>query len=145
MLIPLWLVWVAYGLAVASVILLAWHLARVLPSAPSRIPLHLGIDGRPGSYGPKGVLWLAPAIVVPVLAALGLTLTASPPGEYDRAPVLLAMVIVIEIASLLAWAADRLIEVGRKMTHRIAPTRILVTMLPLLATVALNLLISVVR
>ena len=139
---------IAYGIAVAATLLLLRHVARRYPSAPARVPLHIGYDGRPWKrWGPKAALWLAPGILAVVVVVLGAALLRDPPqgGDIESLHLVLALVFVTiaEVAWLAAWLTDRQIELARKMTYRIAPVRILRMMLPLIGTIVATLVVAV--
>jgi len=126
------------AIAVAATLLLLRHLARRYPSVPARIPLRIRIDGRPSKRsGGKAVLWLAPGILAAVLVVLGVLLYVNPPTPELRVPFALMFVVLAEVAWFVAWMLDRQIEVARKMTYRIAPARTLRAFLPILATIAI--------
>jgi hypothetical protein len=128
---------IAYGVAIAAVLLLMWHVARRYPSAPKRIPLRIGIDGRPSKrFGPKAVLWLAPGILAATLVILGVALRLDPPKSDVHMVLAFVFLTIAEVAWYAAWIIDRQIELARKMTYRIAPMRTLRVSLPLLVTVA---------
>ena len=44
------------------------------------------------------------------------------------------MLAIAEVAWFAGWTIDRQIELARKMTYRIAPSRMLRALLPLIAT-----------
>lgn len=140
---------IAYGIAVAATLLLIRYVARRYPSAPARVPLRIGIDGRPSKRsGPKAVLWLAPAILVVVLLTLGLVLfrLLPPTGEeLERVQVMMALVFltIAEVAWFAGWSTDRQIELARKMSYRIAPARTFRALLPILVTTAAALVVAV--
>jgi hypothetical protein len=128
---------IAYGIAVAATLLLIRHVARRYRAAPKRVPLRIGIDGRPSKRsGPKRVLWLAPGIIVAVLIVLGVALRLDPPQERVQLVLALVFLILAQVAWYAGWLIDRQIELARKMTYRIAPMRTLRVSLPLLITIA---------
>lgn len=133
-------VWFAYGIALVSTALLARHVARRYPTAPRRLPAHIGIDGRASRYSlPRAFLWVPPAVLAGIVVVLTAALIVDPPQPAKQLTVALAFLIVAEAAWLLSWIVDRQIELARKMTYRIAPARLLRALLPLLATVAVTL------
>ena len=93
----------------------------------------------------KRILWVAPAILVAVLLLLGLGLRTAPPRDDQTVVMVLVMVMIAELAWLVAWSVDRQIEIARKMTVRIAPVRLLRVTLPLLVTIAITLAIAFAR
>lgn len=128
---------IAYGVAVVAVLLLVRHLAGRYRSVPARVPLNIGIDGRPSKRsGPKALLWLAPAILGAVLITLGVALAVDPPKHDQELPLALTFLIVSEVAWFCSWVIDRQIELARKMTYRIAPARLLRASLLIIASVA---------
>jgi hypothetical protein len=134
---------IAYGVAVTATLLLMWHVARRYPTAPKRVPLRIGIDGRPSKrFGPRAVLWLAPGILAVTLVILGVALRLDPPEERVHVVLALAFLTIAEVALFAGWIIDRQIELARKMTYRIAPMRTLRASLPILVTVAAVLVLA---
>jgi hypothetical protein len=134
---------IAYGIAVAATLLLMWHVARRYPSAPKRIPLRIGIDGRPSKrFGPRAVLWLAPCILAAVLVVFAVAIQLDPPKESVHVLLALAFLTIAEVAWYCGWIMDRQIELARKMTYRIAPMRSFRATLPILVTVAVVLVLA---
>ena len=133
----------AFAIAAAATLLLMWHVARRYPTAPKRVPLRIGIDGRPSKrFGPKAVLWLAPVILALTLAIFGVALRLDPPEERVHLVLALALLTIAEVAVFTGWIIDRQIELARKMTYRIAPMRTLRASLPILLTVAVVLVLA---
>lgn len=135
---------IAFGIAVGAMLLLFRHVARRYPSIPKRIPWRIEPDGRPAKrlIG-KRFVWLAPAIVAIALAVTGaFAFGLKPPAESERGMIALVFVIFAEIAWLVGWSLDRQIEIARKLTYRIAPARILRACLPVLATIAVLILVE---
>ena len=126
---------IAYAIAVAFVIWLVWHVARAYPSAPKRVPTGIRADGRPGRLGPKATLWLAPLIIALAVGATGVGLLVTPVRPEQHLLLTLVMIAVVEVTWFAGWTIDRQIELARKMTYRVAPSRMLRVLLPLLATV----------
>ncbi len=134
---------VAYGVAAVSTLFLLVHLARRYPSVPKRVPMNIRPDGRPSERtAGKLVLWVAPAIIVVVLALLGVLALVQPPAENQRVIIALVFVTVAEVAWYAAWSIDRQIEMARKMTYRVAPTRLLRALVPLILTVAVTVFVA---
>jgi uncharacterized membrane protein len=134
---------VALAVAVVSALFMLVHLARRYPSVPKRVPLRIREDGRPSKYTTsKAILWLAPAVVVAVLALLVTLAVVSPPPDNQRAVIALVFVTMAEIAWMVSWTIDRQIEMARKMTYRVAPARLFRVMLPLLLTVAVTIFVA---
>jgi hypothetical protein len=128
---------IAYGIAVAATLLLIRHVARRYPSAPARVPLSIGMDGRPSKRSaPKALLWLAPGLLVPVLIFLAIPVGLNPPDERVHVVFALMFLTFAEIAWYIAWITDRQIELARKMSYRVAPVRIWWATVPILVTVA---------
>lgn len=126
-----------------ATLLLMWHVARRYPTAPKRVPLRIGIDGRPSKrFGPRAVLWLAPGILAVTLVILGVALRLDPPEERVHVVLALAFLTIAEVALFAGWIIDRQIELARKMTYRIAPMRTLRASLPILVTVAAVLVLA---
>jgi len=133
---------IAYGVAVVAVALLLLHVARRFGNAPARVPLNIAYDGRPYAYGPRAVLWLAPAIVAAIVAILGVEFSLHPPPPAQQPTLTLVFVVLTEIAWLVGWLVDRQIELARKMSFRIAPARMLLVMLPLFGTIGATLAVA---
>ncbi len=135
---------IAFAIAVVSTLWMLQHIARRYPSVPKRIPWRMRWDGRPSgrSIG-KWFLWVAPVILVATIMVVGFLLhvTGWPPEQGD-ATLALLYIVFAEVAYLVAWSADRQIELARKMTYRISPARTLRVALPMLATVAVMLVLA---
>lgn len=125
----------AYALAVVATLLMLRRVAQLWSNAPARVPLHVGIDGRPGMLAPRPFLWLAPGVVVAVVVYLGAVLATTPP--YAASPLVLALVYVMvaEFAALTGWLASLQVQMGRNQTYRIAPTRLLLAVGPIILTI----------
>jgi len=141
--LPFSIAWIGAAIAIAQIAILAWHLRRRYPSLPKRMPTGLRFDGRPGPTGPKALLWLGPAIIATVTAILVVFLLARPLPEEARLTTFLVFVVIAEVAWLCEWVTDRLVELARGMTHRIAPTRLLLAILPMLATIGIALVVAI--
>ena len=136
---------IAFGIAVASVLLLFHRVWRRYPGIPARVPLRIGVDGRPSRrLGPKGMLWIAPVGLAAAVALVGAACFGFAPPRQDQ-HVLIAAVFLIcaEVAWYVGWILDRQIELARKMTYRIAPARIFRASLPILISVLVILIIAV--
>jgi hypothetical protein len=133
----------AYALAFGSTAFLVWHLARRYPSAPHRIALQIGIDGRPtGPTAGKWILWLAPAVLIVVVPLLGMQLVVAPKPADATLGMALVQIVIAEVAWILVWSTDRQIELARDASARIVPAQFLRVVLPLLATIALTLVVA---
>jgi len=134
--------WSLAALAIAdavAILSVAWagvRLARRYPAIPPRVPLRLRLDGRPRLVGPKSGLWLGPAVLAAVTLGLTIAAIARPPTELQRPALIFAFLMCAECTWFAAWTIDRLIEIARGMTVRIAPQRIFGLAFPILATVA---------
>jgi hypothetical protein len=138
------IVQVAYGIAVAAVLWLVWHVRRRYPSVPKRISLRLRFDGRPSKpTGPRVIVWVAPIALVLVTALLTVLLVKSPPPPDQRVQIALVFVILAETAWATGWSTDRQIELARGMTYRVAPARMLRVFAPILVTVAVTLFLAI--
>ncbi|HEY6235663.1 MAG TPA: hypothetical protein VIW69_11225 [Candidatus Elarobacter sp.] len=126
---------IAFAIAVLSVLRLLWHVARRYPPAPKRVPTGIRFDGRPGRLGAKRTLWLAPIVIAITLGATGAALLRYPPRSDQHLLLALVMLLIAELAWFAAWTIDRQIELARKMTYRVAPSRTLRALLPIIATV----------
>jgi len=126
---------VAFAIAVLSVLWLVWHVARRYPAAPKRVPGRVRYDGRPGRLREKRTLWLAPVVIAVALGVSGAALLKYPARPDQHLVLALAMLAIAEVAWFAGWTIDRQIELARKMTYRIAPSRTLRALLPLIATV----------
>ncbi|HYZ14966.1 MAG TPA: hypothetical protein VE591_01145 [Candidatus Acidoferrum sp.] len=133
---------VAFGIAVVATVLLALHVWRRFPTMPARIPLHIGFDGRPGPPYPRAFVWLVPAIFTVVVAAFGVNVLGSPPAPADRPVLALVLFQLALVAYLMAWVVDRLIELGRHQTYRIAPGRIALVVAAIVAPIVLILFVA---
>ena len=134
---------VSLAIAATAIVLMLLHVARRYPISPKRVPLSLRFDGRPRGLVPKIALWLAPAVLTLLVAFVGARLLAAPVPEDQRTATALVFIIFAECAALVAWSTDRQIELARKQTFRIAPSRTLLVALPLLATIAILIVITV--
>ena len=126
---------IAFAIAVLSVLWLLWHVARRYPPAPKRVPTGIRFDGRPGRLGAKRTLWFAPIVIALTLAATGVALLRYPARSDQHLLLALVVLLIAELAWFGAWTIDRQIELARKMTYRVAPSRTLRALLPLIATV----------
>jgi hypothetical protein len=133
---------IAFGIAVLATLLLALHVGRRFPTMPARIPLHIGLDGRPGALYPRAFVWLVPAIFAVAVTGVGAGLLENPPSSADRPVLALILLQLALIAYLLAWLVDRLIELGRHQTYRIAPGRIGLVIAAIVAPIVLILFIA---
>jgi hypothetical protein len=106
--------------------------------------LGLRFDGRPSTRtGPRRWLWAAPLTLVLVMIVLSVFLFSAPPAPDQRVPIALVFLIIAEVAWYAGWSTDRLIELARGMTYRIAPARTLRAFLPILATIAVTLFLAI--
>ncbi len=126
---------IAFAIAGLSMLWLVWHVARRYPAAPKRVPTGIRYDGRPARLGPKAVLWLAPVVIALCLGATGAGLLMNRPRADQHVLLTLVMLAIAEVTWFAGWTVDRQIELARKMTYRVAPSRLLRALLPLLATV----------
>jgi hypothetical protein len=126
---------IAFGFAFACVLWLVWHVARRYPEAPKRVPAGIRYDGRPARLGAKAILWIAPVVIALCLGATGIGLLVTPPRNDQHVLLTLVMLAIAEMTWFAAWTNDRQIELARKMTYRVAPSRIFRALLPFLATV----------
>lgn len=134
--------WLADAAALATVVAVGWRLARRYPAVPSRVPLRLRLDGRPVAVGPKAGLWLAPVATLAVILTLTAGAILRPVPEWQRPALALVFVICAEAAWYVGWTIDRLIEIARGMTVRIAPARIFGLAFPILATMLIALVVA---
>jgi hypothetical protein len=134
---------VAIGIAIAAVIALFWYVARRYPTAPKRVPLGLRIDGRPRGLGARRWLWVAPSVLLAVLALLITIAIVRPPPEDGRTTIALVFFTIAEVAWFVAWTMDRQIELARGMTHRVAPARLLGVFFPIAATLVFTLALAI--
>ena len=125
---------IAFAVAVLSVLWLVWHVVRRYPSAPKRVPAGIRFDGRPGRLRAKSTLWVAPIVIAITLGATGAALVAHPPRPDQHLLLALVMLLIAELAWFAGWTIDRQIELARKMTYRVAPSRTLRVLLPVIAT-----------
>lgn len=134
--------WLADAAALATVAAVGWRLARRYPAMPVRVPLRLRLDGRPVAVGPKAGLWLAPGATLAVTLVLTALLIVRPPPELQRPALMLVFLICAEAAWYVAWTIDRLVEIARGMTVRIAPGRIFGLAFPILATMVVAIVVA---
>lgn len=137
------IVLIAYAVAVAAVLALGQYVFRRYPRAPKRVPMRIRIDGRPGPLAGRRILWLPPAVLMAVVTIFGALLAFDPPRDDLRAALAVVFVIVAEVAWFVAWTTDRQIELGRGMTYRIAPTRLLVAFSPIALSVVAALVLAI--
>lgn len=140
--LPFSVAWIGAAIAIVQTALLAWHLRRKYAGIPKRVPLGLRFDGRPRALASKRWLWLSPALVAVLIAILCAEMTLNPPPVETHVTLLFVFLVVAEVAWFVGWTIDRQIELARGMTHRIAPTRMLLTFLPVLATIAITLALA---
>ncbi len=133
---------IAYGIAVVAVLWLIRHVAQGYRSAPKRVPINIRADGRPGRLVPKPLLWVAPGTVAAVVIALGLAIFTTPQKTDEHVILTLVMLTLAEVTWFVGWAGDRQIEMARKMTYRVAPARLLRTLLPIIVTVAVTVFVG---
>jgi hypothetical protein len=126
---------IAFAIAVLSVLWLLWHVARRYPAAPKRVPTGIRFDGRPGRLGAKSTLWLAPVAIALTLCATGAAILRYPPRSDQHLLFALVTLVIAELAWFGGWNTDRQIELARKMTYRVAPSRTLRALLPIIVTV----------
>jgi len=129
------LVLAGYVIAVLATLLLIRHVARLWPNAPPRIPLQIGLDGRPRWLAPRGFVWLAPAIVAAVVIVLGFAVAATPPDGTSAPALFLVFLTIAEVCGLVGWTTGLQVQLGRNQTYRIAPIRLLRAAVPILLTV----------
>ena len=134
---------VSIALAAVAIVLMLLHVARRYPVSPKQVPLSLRFDGRPRGLVPKIALWVAPAVLTALVVFAGATVLVGPVPDDQRTATALVFIIFAECAALVAWSTDRQIELARKQTFRIAPSRTLLVALPLLATIAILIAITV--
>jgi hypothetical protein len=127
---------IADAVAILSVVWAGARLARRYRAIPSRVPLRLRLDGRPQAVGPKSGLWAGPAVLAAIVLALTIAVILRPPTEAQRPALIFAFLMCAECMWFVAWTIDRLIEIARGMTVRIAPARIFGLAFPILATIA---------
>jgi hypothetical protein len=128
---------IAYGLAVVAAALLALHVRRRYPTMPERIPLNIGYDGRPGPLYPKVWIWFLPGLFALAVAILGVGLLTAPPHPEDWFVLTLVLLEIALFAYLLGWLVERLIELARRQTYRIAPVRIYLVIAAIVAPIVL--------
>lgn len=141
--LPFPVAWIGAALAVAQVVLLFVHLARRYPAIPKRVPIGLRFDGRPRMPAAKSWLWVGPIVIALVVAVLGVLTALDRSGRQTGTMMLFVFLAIAECAWFLQWTIDRQIELARGMTHRIAPSRLLLTILPILATLAIAIAIGI--
>ncbi|GAC1575124.1 MAG: hypothetical protein NVS3B7_07470 [Candidatus Elarobacter sp.] len=123
----------ALAAAIAAALMLL-HVARRYRTSPKLVPIGLRFDGRPRRLVPKAMLWLAPVFITVFGTIAGVMLLTDPARDTHRTITVLALVLLAQIAAFVAWTTDRQLELARKQTFRIAPSRMLLVIFPLLAT-----------
>jgi hypothetical protein len=124
------------AVAIFSVAWAGVRLARRYRAIPARVPLRLRLDGRPQAVGPKSGLWAGPVVLAAITLGLTIAVVVRPPTEAQRPALIFAFLMCAECTWFVAWTIDRLIEIARGMTVRIAPQRIFGLAFPILATIA---------
>lgn len=135
------LIGIAFGIAVVATLLLALHVWRRFPTMPARIPLHIGIDGRPGPPYPRAWVWVGPGIFAFIVVSFGVNLLTYPVAPPDRPILALVLLQIALLAYFMAWLIDRLIELGRRQTYRVAPGRIALVIAAIVAPIILTLFV----
>ncbi len=125
----------AFAVAALSVLWLLWHVLRRYRSAPKRVPTGIRFDGRPARLGAKTTLWVAPLVIALALGVTGAALVRYPARSDQHLLLALALLAIAEVAWFAGWTIDRQIELARKMTYRVAPSRTLRALLPLIVTI----------
>jgi hypothetical protein len=141
--LPFSVAWIGAAIAIAQTALLLWHLWRKYPGIPKRVPLGLRLDGRPRALASKSWLWLTPALLAAVIAVVCASMILTPPPGETHLTLLFVFFVIAEVAWFVGWTIDRQIELARGMTHRIAPTRMLLTFFPVIATIVITLALAV--
>ena len=141
--LPFNIAWIGFVIAAAQTAVLVAHVWRRFPSVPKRVPSGIRLDGRPGPSWAKGWLWVTPTVFVAVLAILVAVMIAVRLPEEAGLVMLLVFLAVAEAAWFAQWTTDRQIEMARGMTYRIAPARLLLALLPILATIALTIVVAI--
>ncbi len=141
--LPFSVAWIGAAIAVAQTALLVWHLWRRFPAIPKRVPLGLRLDGRPRAAAAKRWLWSAPVVVAAVVVVQCAAMILTPPPDETHLTLLFVFLVIAEVAWFVGWSIDRQIELARGMTHRIAPTRMLLMALPILATIAITVALAI--
>jgi len=141
--LPFSIAWFGAAIAVAQIAFLALRRRRRYPAIPKRIPIGLGFDGRPRPAASKAWLLLAPAMLAAVVAIVVAAMVLDPVPEEKHLTMLFVFLVLAELAWLLEWTTDRQVELARGMTHRIAPSRMLLVMLPILATIGATIAVAI--
>ena len=141
--LPFPVAWIGAAIAIAQVVALCVHLVRRYPAIPKRVPIGLRFDGRPRTPAAKSWLWAGPIVIALAIAGLALLTALDRTGRESGTMMLFIFLAVAESAWFVQWTIDRQIELARDMTHRIAPSRLLLTLLPILATVAIAIAIGI--
>jgi hypothetical protein len=134
----------AYAAALLAALLLLRHVARRWPSVPARIPMSIGYDGRGRGPVPRGWIWFLPLVICTIIVVIP-PLLVLVPSHRPPPPIVTALLclLLIELAGLIGWLVSLQIELGRKMTFRIAPIRLARAVAPVLVTIAIILYVAV--
>lgn len=104
------------ALAFASQLWLAEHIRRRWPSIPARIPYGTLPGRRYFAWGPRGVVWLTPATLLVLLAAITFLIAAAPPFVRSQPLLAIPFIIMACCTPLLRASIDDKIEAARNRT-----------------------------
>ena len=107
------LVAVGFALAIGSQLRLVGHMRRQWPSVPSRIPYGT-LPGRYFAWGPRELMWITPATMIALTAAVGLVIAAAPPFVRSQPLLAIPFLVLALTTPLLRWAIDAKIDAARR-------------------------------
>ncbi|HTJ28391.1 MAG TPA: hypothetical protein VMA36_19695, partial [Candidatus Limnocylindria bacterium] len=90
-----------------------------------------------GPLYPKVWIWFLPGLFALAVAILGVGLLTAPPHPEDWFVLTLVLLEIALFAYLLGWLVERLIELARRQTYRIAPVRIYLVIAAIVAPIVL--------
>jgi len=94
----------------AAIVVITWvQTSAEYRTVPNRVPLSLGFDGVVNSYGPRGALWLLPAVQLfsaAIFIFSGYALAVGAPGAHGSLP---GLAVFAPWILALLWRAQRLI------------------------------------
>ena len=107
------LVALAFGAAVVAQLLLAAWIARIYATIPAKIPY-----GTAGNvyfwYGPKAIVWSAPAAFLAILACSGAVIVQAPPQVGAQPLIAISFAALAAVTPVLAIAIQQKINAARR-------------------------------
>jgi len=94
----------------AAIVVITWvQTSAEYRTVPNRVPLSLGFDGVVNSYGPRGAIWLLPAVQLfsaAIFIFSGYGIAVGAPGAHGSLP---GLAVFAPCILALLWRAQRLI------------------------------------